>query len=303
MDNTIPLRQTESAHDLSHLLDVFDAPTRAALRTAVRELGSGTAGHGRDINDALGVAPQLLSDVGTISSTLSSRKADLAGLLHNGERVVSRFHGRNESIRRLLTRTRSTLAAVNVDGAKPLKATLRRLPDTLREAQTALDALHRPLADVRTAVTILRPGAESLGQATGNLRGVLREAPRTLRKFPGVAEQAKPAVDELTQTFGDVRSFVPRLADGLASAKTPLAVLAPYAGDAATLADNIGRAFEPHDGFMHQLRIALVSVPSTATVSGAGPVSEQPSNPYPGPGEAIRDRDPNGGVIPGGSGS
>jgi phospholipid/cholesterol/gamma-HCH transport system substrate-binding protein len=167
---------------------------------------------------------------------------------------------------------------------------------------TALDSLHQPLANARSAMETVGPGAQALGQATPDLRGVLREAPAPLDKVPGVATTAMPAVQELTHTFADARPFVPRLTDGLSSAAVPLAVLAPYAGDMATFGNDIAGAMSPHDAFRHWLRIVL-EIPGTSAVSGLGPLGAQASDPYPAPGQAIRERNPNGGLIPGKGGS
>jgi phospholipid/cholesterol/gamma-HCH transport system substrate-binding protein len=159
--------------------------------------------------------------------------------------------------------------------------------------------LNEPLADTRVAMEALQPGAQALGDATPDVRGVLREAPVPLAKVPGVTDSADPAVEDMTHTFTDAGPFVPRLADGLSSAAPPLQVLAPYADDLGLFSDDISSVMAPHADFRHMLRI-VIAAPSTPTVSGLGPVGAQPANPYPAPGEAAhRDRDANGALIPG----
>ncbi|MHA6792276.1 MlaD family protein [Pseudonocardia bannensis] len=298
-DGMIPLGQTEEAHDISHLLDVFDEPTRASLRTALRELGGGTGGYGPGLNGFLGAAPGLLSDVGTVAAAAAAPEARLPAFLRSVDHLAVRFEGRSETFATLLRQTESILAAVNVDGAKPLDESLRRLPGTLTDARTALDSLNAPLADTRMAMEALHHGSQALGDATPDARGVLREAPVPLDKIPEVAEVAEPAVDEMTHTFTDARPFVPRLADGLSSAAPPLQVLAPYASDVGLFAEDISSVMAPHADFRHMLRI-VIAVPSTAAVSGLGPAGAQQANPYPAPGEAANeDRDADGALIPG----
>ncbi|WP_445942201.1 MlaD family protein [Pseudonocardia sp. T1-2H] len=299
VDGVIPVGQTEEAHDISHLLDVFDEPTRASLRTAMQEMGGGAAGYGPGLNGFIGGAPGLLADVGTVAAAAADPEARLPEFLRSVDHLAVRFQGRSDTFRTLLRQTESTLAALNVDGTQPLGESLQKLPGTLTAARSALDALNEPLADTRVAMEALRPGAQALGDATPDVRGVLREAPVPLAKVPGVADAAGPAVEDMTHTFTEAGPFVPRLADGLSSAAPPLQVLAPYADDLGLFSDDISSVMAPHADFRHMLRI-VIAVPSTATVSGLGPVGAQPANPYPAPGEAAhRDRDANGALIPG----
>lgn len=297
-DGEIPISHTEPAHDLSEVLDVFDEPTRGALRVTLSELGGGVGGYGPGLNGFLGAAPKLLPDVATVAAAASSPEAHLPGFLRSVDHLAARFQGRSQEFRTLLRQTETTLAAVNIDDGKPLDESLRRLPDTLSQARSALDSLDGPLADTRTAMQVIRSGGQALGVATPDLRGVLREARVPLDRVAAVAEDAEPAVDDLTHTFIDAQPFVPRLADGLSSAAPPLRVLAPYASDIGLFGDDGSSAMAQHTGFRHWLRLGLY-IPNTATVSGLGPIGSEPSNPYPAPGQAIKDRDTDGALIPG----
>lgn len=174
-NRVIPASRTDSDHDLSDVLDVLNPPTRQALSSSLRELGGGAGGHGKDVNSFLGAAPSMLGDLQNVSGALSSRSTDLPGLIQSAQRLSSRFDGRQEQISSLLRQTDATLAAVNVDGGRPLDQTVGELPGTLHEASRALDSMDRPLVDAESAVGTLRPGARALGEATPALRGVLRD--------------------------------------------------------------------------------------------------------------------------------
>lgn len=297
-DAPIPLAQTESAQDIAQLLDVFDPPTRTALRDTLRAVGGGAAGQGEGLHAAVAAAAGLLSDLGTVSAALATPDAELAAFLRTTDGLATHVAGRAEELRALLRQSEQTLAAVHVDQGAPLGATLDAAPGTLRDARGVLDALHDPLPDARQAVQTLRPGVQALGDSTADLRGVLREAVPPLDVVPRVADRADPAVRDLTRTFADARPFVPRLADGLSSAAPPLRVLAPYVADLALFSDDFAKLISNHEGFRHQLRI-FIGLPGGSSLSGLGPVTKEPVNPYPAPGEAIADRDPNGALVPG----
>jgi len=74
-DAVIDKSHTVSLVELDQVLDALDAPTRAALASAVRELGGGIGAHGQDLNDMLAASPDLLADLGTTASALYSEPA------------------------------------------------------------------------------------------------------------------------------------------------------------------------------------------------------------------------------------
>jgi phospholipid/cholesterol/gamma-HCH transport system substrate-binding protein len=294
-NNVIPTTQTESTHDLVDVLDVFEPRTRAALGSSLRALG-GIAGYGPGLHDFIAGAPRMLGNVGQVATTLSSEQSDLPALLRTSDRLSSRFAGREAQITSLLAQTDETVQALDVDNGQPLEDTLKQLPRTLRDARRAFDGVQLPLEDTRRAMSDVRSGARALGDATPDLRGVLREGVTPLNTVPHVADSAGPAVDELTHVFADARPFVPRLADGLSSAAVPLAVLGPYAKDIGTFAFDLGSLVSNHNGWEHRLRVMFG--PPVAT-SVLGQVLPDTRDAYPAPGQAIRERDANGGLIPG----
>lgn len=294
-DAALPVDQTESTHDLVEVLDVFDPATRAALGEALRQLGGGLAGYGPGLNRFVATLPSDLNDVGTISAALVSEQTNLPGLLRSADRLNNRFTGRDQQITELLRQTDATLRAFGVDNTKPLGDTVVRLPQALSAVRTALDDADQPLADVAVATGDLRSGAGALGTATPNVRGVFREAPAPFDRVPSVASDAKPAVDDLRATLSDAQPFASKLADGLSLAAPPLKSLAPHATDLGTFFFDLSNGLASHDGWQHQLRIMIGAPGPGAVVS---PYHDT-NDPYPAPGQALRNRDSNGGLLPG----
>ncbi|MCF7550728.1 MlaD family protein [Pseudonocardia sp. WMMC193] len=289
----IPERVNRGAQEVSDLFNVFDESTRTALGSTLRETGGGLAGHSQDLNDALNAAPTMLPDLGAVSTALTTDGGrDLTALLRSADALAGRFEGRQEEIATLMTNLSSTLDGVAVDGAKPFDETLQKAPDTLREAQTALDDLTPVLADTRSAVTVVRPGAEALGQATPDVRGVLREAVTPLDKVPGVADQAEPAVEELTGLMTDARPLTPRLVQTLRDAAPMLADVAPFSPEISHFFTNATSALGDGDAAGHWLRFFPIVAPET--VSGILPVPDPTvaRNGDPAPGELEQDRKP-----------
>jgi phospholipid/cholesterol/gamma-HCH transport system substrate-binding protein len=298
-DDVLPISQTESTHDLTTVLDVFDPPTRAALGNAFRQLG-GAAGYGPGLHSFLAGWPGYLQDAQTITVTLASARTDLPGLLRSTDRVASRFTGREQQLGELLRQLDVTLRAFGTDNAEPLAATITKLPGTLRTARGALDAADPPLADLASATGDLRSGSGALGDATPDVRGVFREAQTPFGHTPDFSDEAKPALNDLKDTFSDLRPFVPRLGNGLKSAERPLTYLKPYRVDLGTFFTDVDGLIRGHEGWTHQFR-AAVAMPTLTSLSNL-PINDS-TKAYVAPGEVLTVRDKNGAFIPGDPGN
>jgi phospholipid/cholesterol/gamma-HCH transport system substrate-binding protein len=298
-NDVLPISQTESTHDLTTVLDVFDPPTRAALSNAFRQLG-GAAGYGPGLHSFLAGWPGYLQDAQTITVTLASARTDLPGLLRSTDRVASRFTGREQQLGELLRNLDVTLRALGTDNAGPLAATITKLPGTLRTTRAALDTAYPPLGDLAVATGELRSGSGALGDATPDVRGVFREARTPFGHTPDFSDEAKPAVSELKDTFSDLRPFVPRLGNGLGAAVRPLTYLQGYALDLGTFFTDADGLIRGHQGWTHEFR-AFVVAPSVTTAYNL-PINDA-EKAYLAPGEVYNRRDPNGGLIPGNPGN
>lgn len=287
----IPASQNISSSDLQEVLEILDPKTRELATSTVRELGSGLGGHGRDLNDFLTNAPDLLTDLGTVSDTLASREFDLPGVLASTDRLASRLNGREEQLRALIGSAEVTLAAIGTDNGQPLAETLRTAPPALRELRPALESLEAPLADTQVTMETISPGAREFGEAVPDVRGLLREGVPVLNDVPDVADQAAPALEDLEEGFADARPVAPRASELLVNLEEPLQVLAPYAPE-------IGQFFVRGHSFVSEgpapnvryARLSAVNLSPIQATGGLFPSKFFAINEYPEPGEATGDR-------------
>lgn len=285
-DDVLPVANTENADQLLDLADVFDPATQDAARTALGELGNGAAGRGQDLRDFLSGAPEILSDLGTVARSLAVDDGrDLTAMLESLDGLAARFDGREQEIAELVGQLDTTLAAFDADGGAPLAATLDVAPESLSALRTALVDLQQPLRDTTSAMSVLEPGAVALGEATPDLRGVLTEAPGPLDRVPGVSDAAEPALSELRPVFTDARPVAPKLTELVASAHTPLQVLAPYAPEIAQWFTNASYALSDGDTAGHALRFTLLPRDENFTGAAGIPSPLRQGDPYPEPGE------------------
>lgn len=289
-DTVIPAERNVDSVDLYELLNVFDEQTLGSTQSALQALG-GATGHGRDLHDLIGVAPDLLSDLGSASGALASEDADLPALLQATDRLSARFVDRGGDIEATVRQFGETLDAFAVDGAEPLRQTLRDLPATLDQANEAFVALDAPLADTQAAFADLRPGFEGLGQATPDLRGVFRDGLQPLGKVPGVAEAAEPAVEDLTVTAADARPLAPQVTETFDHLQEPLDVVGPYAPELGYLIVRLHSfVSESVAPGVHYARVNANFGAASATGAIVDDETTLKHNPYPEPGEATFDR-------------
>ncbi len=290
-DEVIPASKTGDAQELSDLLRVLDQPTRDALGSTLRQAGGGLSGHSQDFKDVAGALPQELPDLATVSRALSvDNGADLTAMLRAADSLSRSFEGHQQQLAELVDRVNTTIQALDVDDQAPLGDTLDKAPQTLVDARGALDQLRAPLAQTGQAMTGLQPGAVALGDATEDVRGVLREGVPPLDEVPAVAGQADPVVPELTKVLSDAKPLAPRLVQALNSASQPLAVAAPYAPEVSLFFSYMTDALSDGDAAGHWLRI--YPVVGTETVTGILPIQDPTThrNAYPAPGQAARDK-------------
>jgi phospholipid/cholesterol/gamma-HCH transport system substrate-binding protein len=279
------ITRTKPSQELDTLLDVFDQPTRNAVGSTVRNVGGGLAGRGSDLGDGLRALPAVLPDLGTISDALSSDNgAGLSDMLTAANRLARSFADRQHDIGALVTQLDPTLAAVNTDDGAPAADSLKAAPDTLRDVRAALTSLNGPLASTDAAVTTLLPGAIALGDATPDVRGVLRESVTPLDKLPGVAGSADTAVQDLTPTVGDLAPLVRQLGTTFAQAAPTLQYTAPYANDISLFFTYFSDALKYSDKIGHGLMIYPILKPESVlnNLPVQDPTVHRDAHPPPG---------------------
>ncbi|GAA5170805.1 MlaD family protein [Pseudonocardia eucalypti] len=293
-DAVIPAAKTVGAQELSDVLAVLDVPTRQAIGSVVRNVGGGLAGHGHDFNLASDAFPDALPDLGTVSLAFANNGGrDTASLLRSTNDLSVSFAGRQEQIGQLLGKMDKTFAGFNADRGQALEALLKTAPDSLRTTKAALLKLDPALIDTSSAVKELRPGGKALGEATPDFRGFLQESPEPLDKVPGVADDARPALGDLRETFDDLQPLAPMLTKGFARGAPTADKISPYMPEVAGFFTNISQTLTNGNNNYRWLTFILTpQTPQNQATDLIGVVGDPTSNkdPYPAPGEAGKQR-------------
>jgi phospholipid/cholesterol/gamma-HCH transport system substrate-binding protein len=222
----LPEPQTSSSVSIADVLQMFNADTRARLRTTLAEFGAGVDGEGAAVRNAFVSLTPLLDAARRLTVQVSRRTALTRRLTANTATLTEELGRRQVQLRRLVSDAGTTLAAVQ-DGRHGLDATLRELPPTLTTLADATSALGVALPDVDTAVRRLQPVADRL--------------PGSLASLRRLSDTARPALDALRPAVEDVSPLISELRPASANLARAVHELQPQAGAIDHVTTTLGR--------------------------------------------------------------
>ncbi|WP_026910978.1 MlaD family protein [Patulibacter minatonensis] len=285
---TIPARNIQPTVELDQILDAFDKPTRADLKTVLTSLAKGTDGAGKDLNAAVGQVAPLAEGADSLFSILNRQSAEVQSGTRDFGTAFAAIGRREGAIQGIATSGRQLLETTSAI-TPALKATLDRLPSFARETRRfmvtteATSRAAKPaLDDLKPVTPLVRPALQRLSVLAPELRDTLTDLDPVLdRVKTGMPplRQIVAALRPLTDSVSPVGEDLVPIAQFINAYKRELPITFANAGAAiqATAPDATGKQ-------QHYLRVAAPI--NGETVSGAttrNPASRY--SPYPRPGE------------------
>jgi phospholipid/cholesterol/gamma-HCH transport system substrate-binding protein len=237
----IPSEGIEGNVDLDAVLNTLDPAVQKDLRTLVNQFGDNLGPDaGKDLNAALHTLNPALSQTAITESEVLRDQEAFERFLTESADVVSAVSTRDERIPPLVTGAHATLDAV-ADRSQSLESSLRRLPPTLRQANTTLVDLRAAIGDFRPTVRLAQPAARPLSEfmlelqptaelarpVVGDLRatidgpggsdllGVLRGLEPVSRAGVRAFRATVPTVEDLLPIVAELRPYAPDVVGGL----------------------------------------------------------------------------------------
>jgi phospholipid/cholesterol/gamma-HCH transport system substrate-binding protein len=276
---------------LDRLLASFDPRTRRNLQKLLIGTSETFDGRGDQLNSAFGdldptsealaklativdhqsgSVRSLVRDSATVLNVVAARDSDVAGLVNNGNAVLSTTADRNRA----------------------LTATVRALPGLTTQLRSTMRSLDETAALATPTLTALEPGAKSAPAAVRKLSALAPRATRLFRDFNKLVPTAKKAlpatgriIDAITpfanQLYPVVRDLVP-ITNYLGARKVDVvgAVISASLHLQATLTSNSGQP-------AHYLR-SLIPIDDRGLTGDKVRPGTDRHNPYPAPGEFAR---------------
>ena len=231
------LSQTSSPIDIDLVNNIMRLPYRQRLALIINEFGTGLAGRGDDLKEAIHRANPALRETDKVLAILARQNRVLADLAADSDAVIEPLAERREDVGHFVVAANETGKAT-AERAEDMERTLERLPVFLRELDPLLrdlgavtDASTPVLADLETAAPDLgrftrelgpfteagRPALISLGEAAEIGRPALVDSLPSVRKLATFADNARPVgrnLDKLQKSL-DETGAIERIMDYL----------------------------------------------------------------------------------------
>lgn len=202
-----------SGVDLLEVVRLFDASTRAAIRTTLRTSGIGVAGRGTELNEALATLPRLSRNLAGQLRAVTRTPGALERLVAGAARTTSGLRGRRRDDVAGLVDGGGAVLQVTARRRRQISATLEALPPLEHEILRTGPVAERLLDDLAAASGDLLPATRSLDATLPSLqrlfalgRTLRNEVTRILAAVDPVLRTARPIAYEL---FPIVTAFGP----------------------------------------------------------------------------------------------
>jgi ABC-type transporter Mla subunit MlaD len=197
----LPVANTERTVDLDLVNNTLRLPYRQRLAIIVNELGTGLAGNGRALNEAIRRADPALQETDRVLQILADQNRVLADLARDGDAVLQPLADRREQVADFVVKA-NRVAQATAARRTDLERSLQRLPrflDELRPTMRRLGAFADEASPVVEDLAAEAPSLTRFARALGPFSRAGIPAVRTLGEAAEVGTEAVPATLPFTR--------------------------------------------------------------------------------------------------------
>jgi virulence factor Mce-like protein len=281
---TIPLTAYKPEPvDIDQFFDMFDEPTRNAIRQSQAGFGSAFAGRGPQLNEGIGALRRLVESSQPVLRSIVAPSTDFDGFwraLEDLSATVAPVAATQANLFVALDRTFAAFARVS----RPyIQETIEKGPGTLDAVNADLPALRPFFHNSARFFTAFKPGAKALAETSPTLAAALRAGVPALNASPVLNNQLQPTAEALVdfQNSPGVFNGLDLLIDLNDTLKPALKFIAPAQTTCnyITLAfRNLANSNSEGNGQGNWLNI-ISFVPPDGPNSEAGPASAPANGP------------------------
>jgi phospholipid/cholesterol/gamma-HCH transport system substrate-binding protein len=212
---TIPVQNTEPDVDPDEILSALDTDTRSYLQLLIAGLGKGFRGHGKDLNATFKALGPTQRDLKRVTQAISTRRHELARLVHNYADLTNTLAEKDSDIHRLIDASNSTLSAFAQENVN-ISLAVSKLPSTLRVTARTLAKVNTFSRVARPALQSLRAPFRQLDVANHAVLPFVKEAyPITKNQIRPFIQLARPYVQDLRPAARGLAKATPDLTKAL----------------------------------------------------------------------------------------
>ncbi len=183
--------------DIDQFFDMFDKPTRDAIRQNLSGFGNALAGRGPQLNEGIGALSRLVVHAQPVLATIVAPGTDFAGFwraLEDLSATVAPVAETQASMFAALDRTFAAFARVS----RPfIQETIEKGPPTLDAVTADLPKLRPFFHDSARFFTALKPGAHALAETSPIIAESLHAGVPVLNATPVLNAQLEPTAQAL----------------------------------------------------------------------------------------------------------
>jgi virulence factor Mce-like protein len=183
--------------DIDQFFDMFDKPTRQAIRQNLAGFGNALAGRGPQLNEAIGALRRFAVTSEPVLHTIVEPSTDFAGFwraLEDLSATVAPVAETQAGLFVALDRTFGAFARVS----RPfIQETIEKSPGTETEVNADLPQINPFLRDTGRFFTALRPGVKALAETSPIIAASLHAGVPVLNASPVLNAQLQPTAEAL----------------------------------------------------------------------------------------------------------
>jgi virulence factor Mce-like protein len=195
---TIPVAAaTPEPGDIDKFFDMFNKPTRDAIRKNLAGFGNALAGRGPQLNEAIGALRRLAVEGQPVLRTIVAPSTDFGGFWEALEALSATVAPVAETQASMFVALDQTFAAFARVSRPYIQETIEKSPPTLDEVNADLPVLRPFLRDSERFFTALQPGARALGETSPVIAEFLHAGIPALNTSPVLNAQLTPTAQAL----------------------------------------------------------------------------------------------------------
>lgn len=209
--DVLPVERGTPSVNVDEVLAGLDGDVRGYLKSMLQGLGDGLKGdRALNLRSVLKTSEPALARTEELTKAVAARRTELRRLVSNLALLSGRVADQSGDLTALVERGNATFGAIaSEDDA--VRASLRKLPGTLREADAFLEEA-RPLGRaLRPTLTRLTPTARDLKGALEDVRPLTRAGRPAVAQLRGLSREARPLARDLNTALGNLQPLTPDL--------------------------------------------------------------------------------------------
>jgi len=195
---TIPLTAyAPEPVDIDEFFDMFDEPTRKAIRQNQAGFGNALAGRGPQLNEGIGALRRLAVSAGPVLRTIVAPSTDFDGFWRALEDISATVAPVAETQASLFVALDRTFAAFARVSRPYIQETIEKGPRTLDAVNADLPAVRPFFRSSARFFTALKPGAKAIGETSPIIAEALHAGIPALNASPVLNNQLQPTAEAL----------------------------------------------------------------------------------------------------------